>query len=110
MRTAEKETKLTLIPEAYAVKAGELAYVRIAYTDNNGEVKPLARADVKVQVSGGKLLGLGNGCSYTERSYLGDTTDTYYGEALAIVMPEEKEITVTAQSKYGNASATVAVL
>ncbi len=110
MRTAEKETKLTLIPEAYAVKAGELAYVRIAYTDNNGEVKPLARADVKVQVSGGKLLGLGNGCSYTERSYLGDTTDTYYGEALAIVMPEEKEITITAQSKYGNASATVAVL
>ncbi len=107
MRTAGKETKLTLLPESDAIKADELAYVRIAYTDNNGEVKPLARADVKVKVEGGELLGLGTGCSYTERSYLDDTTDTYYGEALAIIKPTGKEITVFAESKYGNAVASV---
>lgn len=107
MRTAGKETKLTLLPESDAIKADELAYVRIAYTDNNGEVKPLARADVKVKVEGGELLGLGTGCSYAERSYLDDTTDTYYGEALAIIKPTGKEITVFAESKYGNAVASV---
>ena len=109
MRTAGKETKLTLLPESDAIKADELAYVRIAYTDNNGEVKPLARADVKVKVEGGELLGLGTGCSYTERSYLDDTTDTYYGEAMAVVKATDANFTVTATDGKLEGAATVEV-
>ncbi len=88
LRTAGPETHLTLIPEQSTVKEGELLYVRLRYTDKDGTVKPLERGDIKVAVKGGKLLALGSACSYNERGYLTDTTDTYYGEALAIVQPD----------------------
>ena len=39
-------------------------------------------------------------------------TDTYYGEALAIIRPWEgaKKIVVNAQSKFGNAQAEIEVI
>ena len=49
--------------------------------------RPLARGDIRVAVEGGTLLALGSACPYNERGYLTDTTDTYYGQALAIVKP-----------------------
>ncbi|TGY97229.1 glycoside hydrolase family 2 protein [Petralouisia muris] len=83
--TADTETVLRAEPEKDAVKPGHLSYVRLRYTDKNGILKPLERGTIHVEVSGGSLEGLGNGCPYNERSYLSDETDTYYGEALAIV-------------------------
>lgn len=81
------------------------------YTDDKGMVKPLARGDIKVDVSGGKLLALGNGCPYNERGYLTDTTDTYYGEALAIVRPNcAGEIIVKADSPYGKAETKIQIV
>ncbi len=79
------------------------------YTDGNGTVKPLARGDIKVTVEGGKLLGLGNGCPYNEKGYLNDVTDTYFGEALAIVKATGKKVILTAESKYGSGKTEVAV-
>lgn len=109
MRTADGQTVLSLIPEKKTVAMDELAYVRIAFTDENLIVKPLVRGDVKVNVEGGELLGLGSGCSYTERSYITDVTDTYYGQALAIIKPTGGEIKVSASSLYGQATAYVNV-
>ena len=106
LRTAGEETKLTLIPEQETVRPGDLLYVRLRYTDKSGTVKPLARSDIKVIVEGGKLLALGNACSYNERGYLTDTTDTYYGEALAIIRPEGN-IIIRAESGYGTGEARV---
>ena len=103
LTTAGTQTVLSLIPEKKRVAKDELAYVRIAYTDEEGTVKPLARGDVSVGVEGGELIALGSGCSYTERSYLSDVTDTYYGQALAIIKPIGGEIRVSAASIYGSA-------
>ena len=65
---------------------------------------------MRVDVSGGQLLGLGNGCPYHERSYLGNVTDTYYGEALAVIRPEKPgQITVTVSDGNLRAQAYVAV-
>lgn len=109
LRTAGEETKLTLIPEQETVKPGDLLYVRLRYTDGNGTVKPLERGDVKVRVEGGRLLALGSACPYSERGYLTDATDTYYGEALAIIQPEG-DVTVKAESGHGSAQAAVRFL
>jgi len=109
LTTAGEETVLTVKPETEIVKKGGLWYVRLQYTDGNGTVKPLARGDIKVTVDGGKLLGLGNGCPYNERGYLTDTTDTYFGEALAIVKATGEKVVLTAESKYGNGKTEVAV-
>lgn len=111
LKTAGEETVLTLEPEKKRVKKStDLCYVRLKYTDSQGEVKPLARGDIRITVQGGKLLGLGSACPYYPKGYLGDIADTYYGEALAIVKPEDdRKVTVFAKSPYGNASVDIEV-
>lgn len=110
LKTAEKETILTLRPERKKVSASDLIYIRMQYTDQNGEVKPMARGDIKVSVEGGKILGIGSACPYYERGYQGDTADTYYGEAMVIVKPEHTGmLTVNAESPYGSAREQIAV-
>lgn len=107
----EKVTKLCALPEADSILHDDLCYVRLQYTDANGVWKPLARGDIKVEVEGGELLALGSACPYNERGYLSDTTDTYFGEALAIIRPAKNAdaVVVTAHSKYGDAQVSVAV-
>ncbi|MDR1092843.1 MAG: DUF4982 domain-containing protein [Clostridiales bacterium] len=107
MKTAGVETKLAVLPEDFAVTPDALCYIRLKYTDGSGAVKPLARGDIRVSVTNGTLLALGNGCPYNARGYLTDTTDTYYGEALAIVKPRTGTITINAESPYGNAAAEI---
>ncbi len=94
LRTAGDETVLSVRPEERSVPAGKLAFVRLDFTDNAGEIKPLERADVKVEVENGELVALGNACPYNPRGYASDVTDTYYGSALAVVRVGEKGSTV----------------
>ena len=42
------------------MQAGHLCYIRLRYTDEKGITKPLARGNIKVEVDGGTLVGLGN--------------------------------------------------
>lgn len=70
------------------VKAGGLSFIRLQYTDRDGIIKPLERGILQVRVSGGRLLGLGNGCPYNKIGYCEDRTDAYWGEALAVVQAE----------------------
>ena len=86
--TAGKETELRAIAEEQSVQKDHLAFIRLQYTDKNGTVKPLKRGILKVSVKGGKLLGLGNACPYNEIGYCTNETDTYWGEALAVVQAD----------------------
>ena len=101
LTTAEEKTVLSLQPESETVSAGELLYIHLKYTDENGIVKPLATGEITVSVKGGKLRALGNACPYNNRGYLTDTTDTYFGEALAIIEPLG-DVIVTARSPFGS--------
>lgn len=111
MRTAGEKTVLKLVPELSEVKRdSDLCYIRLQFTDENGEVKPLERAKITLNVEGGQLLGCGSACPVYELSYLGNVTDTYYGEALAIIKPGEGDrIVLAAESSLGNASVTVPI-
>ena len=91
LTTAADSLCLKAEPEQSTVRPGHLAYVRLRYTDEAGILKPMERGKIRVQVEGGTLLALGNGCPYNDHGYLGDTTDTYFGEALAIVRAENSE-------------------
>lgn len=86
--TAGKETELRAIAEEQSVQKDHLAFIRLQYTDKNGTVKPLKRGILKVSVKGGKLLGLGNACPYNEIGYCTNETETYWGEALAVVQAD----------------------
>lgn len=89
LRTAGVETQLRCDPEQEEVGAGRLCYIRLRYTDENGITKPMQRGILNVEVVGGELLALGNACPFNETGYLGTQTDTYYGEALAIIRAGE---------------------
>ena len=108
LQSAGSTTRLTLDAEEPTVKSGHLCYVRLRYTDENGITKPLARGNIQVQVRGGTLVGLGSACPFNRHSYLDSETDTYYGEALAIVrMGDGDAMTIAASDGEYSAELTV---
>ena len=110
LQSAGGTTRLTLDAEEPTVKPGHLCYIRLRYTDENGITKPLARGSIQVQVRGGTLVGLGSACPFNKHSYLGSETDTYYGEALAIVrMGDGDAMTIAASDGEYSAELTVPV-
>ena len=113
LKTAGKETVLRAEPELTRVNADtDLCYVRMRYTDENGETKPLERGRIKLDVEGGELLAFGSACPYYPESYQSAETDTYYGEALAIIRPQSGagKVVVKVQSDLGEAVAEVEIL
>lgn len=108
LQSAGGTTRLTLDAEEPTVKPGHLCYIRLRYTDKNGITKPLARGSIQVQVRGGTLVGLGSACPFNKHSYLDSETDTYYGEALAIVrMGDGDAMTIAASDGEYSAELTV---
>lgn len=73
--------------EAAGVGAGRLAFVRVRYTGANGETRPLTRGVLTASVEGGDLLGFGCASPFNEGSFVTGETQTYFGEALAVVRP-----------------------
>ena len=108
LQSAGGTTRLTLDAEEPTVKPGHLCYIRLRYTDENGITKPLARGSIQVQMRGGTLVGLGSACPFNKHSYLDSETDTYYGEALAIVrMGDGDAMTIAASDGEYSAELTV---
>lgn len=111
LHTGGEKTELRLEPEHSKISRNDLLYIRMKYTDDQGIVKPLIRGEIKIKPQGGKIIGIGSACPYYVKSYLGDTADTYYGEAMVILKPDKSDrITVRAESKYGAAETEVQVV
>lgn len=98
LRTAGSETQLLAEVEE---GTKELYFVNLRYTDSDGVLKPLVQGKIQVQAEGGKLLALGSARPLNPGSYLTDNTDTYYGEAMAVVRPEGV-MKMQIESPYGN--------
>jgi beta-galactosidase len=112
IHTAKDKVFLHLVPEKKQVAPGHLVYVPISYTDEDGILAPMEKHQVKVEVTGGKLLGLGCACSYNPEGYCRDTVKTYYGQALAVVMASEDAqcVEITAKDETGETTAKVAIV
>ncbi|MDO4619924.1 MAG: glycoside hydrolase family 2 TIM barrel-domain containing protein [Lachnospiraceae bacterium] len=111
LKTAEQGTVLRAEPEQKSIRQEtDLAYVRFRYTDENGNLKPMKRGEIRLQVENGTLIGFGSGCPFYTKSYQGNEADTYYGEALAIIRPKEAgAIRLQAESPFGSTSAEITV-
>lgn len=108
LRSASTRLRLTLDADRLDLAASgqDLAFVRVAVADEDGVVEMLVTDEVRIEVSGpGTLAGYGNGGPGSERSFLDDTQDTYYGNALAVVRADGAgTIHVTATSaRHGRA-------
>ena len=89
LKTAGEETVLLAEPEERSVRPGHLAFIRVRYADKEGIVKPTERGLLTVQADGGTLEAFGSACPFCTHSYKEPVSDTYYGEALAIVRAEK---------------------
>ena len=56
LTTAGPATELRAEPEEAVLRPGQLCYIRLRYTDQNGVLKPTVREPIRVQVTGGRLL------------------------------------------------------
>ncbi len=111
LSSGKKETKLRITPEKTEIRAGELVYLNIAFTDCEGNLKPYVEEEVTVKVSENlKLLGLGSALCKSDEVFTDHRHRTYRGSALAVVsaksMSGEYTITVTSQN-HGSASVTL---
>lgn len=98
LKTAGKETKLRIRPEEQEAEPGQLVFIPLQYTDADGIWKPMVKERLKVSVENGILMGLGSANAYVKGNYATDETDTYYGEAMAVVRSGEAgvvKVTVT---------------
>ena len=108
--SAEKDTKLTLVPEKTQISADGLCYVRAMYTDAKGTVKVTKRGDITIKVEGGQLMGFGSGCPYNKRGFLTDVSDTYYGETLAVIKPASDAVSIEVSDGTYSAKTVVKVV
>ncbi len=88
LASAGETAGIVLESEEAEAREGRLCYVRLRYADQDGTTTPMTRGRIHVAAAGGKLLALGSACPFYPESYLDPNTDTYYGEALAIIMPD----------------------
>ena len=104
MFTAGMASELRVTAEEKTAKTGRLNFIRIQYTDDKGIWKPTCRDTLKVSVENGTLEGLGSANPYVIGNYAGDTVDTYFGEAQAVVMADgHGPVRVTVTESNGEA-------
>lgn len=65
---------------------GNLRFVHLTFKDGDGLWTPQERHQLRVEVTGGELLGLGSAAPYKKGNYTDDHTETYFGEAMAVVL------------------------
>lgn len=101
LQSATGRKKLEVCPEDECVKAGDIVYVDISITGENGVVESNADSLMEVQVEGGSLLGFGSANPCTEERFDSGRYTTYYGRAQAVVRTEKAGV-VTIKVSGGN--------
>lgn len=89
LRSAKGQTRLSVMPEETQVQAGEIVYVDIALTGENGVVESNDDRTLSVTVENGELLGFGSAKPNTTERFDSGSYTTYYGRALAVVRSKE---------------------
>ena len=96
--TAGEETELRLEAEKTTCRPGEMVYLRMRYTDANGEVKPMEKHLMSVSAENAVVMGTANGSTYFKGNYAQSQVPTYFGEAQTVVCAREcgtVKVTVT---------------
>ena len=88
LRTAGATTELRLEPEKKTCRPGEMVYLRMRYTDDKGELKPMEKHCIRVSAENGIVMGTANGSAYFHGNYAQSEVPAYFGEAQTVVKAE----------------------
>lgn len=100
LATAGAKRKILIQPELQNNK--ELIYVPISIVDENGQLVTDADVLMEISVEGGAtLVGFGSGNPKPLHPYFGNVTDTFYGQAMAILKKTltEEDVAVKIQAE-----------
>lgn len=89
LKSAVGRTKLCVESEEKTVREGEIVYVDISLTGENGIVESNDDRTLSVIVENGELLAFGSAKPNPEDRFDSGTYTTYYGRALAVVRSKE---------------------
>ncbi|OUP82923.1 glycoside hydrolase family 2 [Lachnoclostridium sp. An169] len=87
--SAREDLRVSVLPEEEKVKAGDIIYIPVCITDQNGIVESNMDKKISVSVEGGTLLGFGSARPCTLESFVTGEYTTYCGRALAVVKAGE---------------------
>lgn len=91
LKTAEVSTKLSAVADRKIIKAdgNDLSFITIKVCDKNGTMVPNADNLIKVNIKGGKLIGLCNGSPTSHLDPTSTQMHGFNGMLLAIVQSED---------------------
>lgn len=92
------DTKIVITPETEDIKIGDIVYFDISLRGENGQVECNKDCEIKLQVTGGELMGFGSANPCTEEDFLSGIHSTYYGRAQAIVRVTSSEVSIVASA------------
>ncbi len=75
-------------------EGAEIVYLEIELLDENGRLSWTADSEVKVEVTGGAVIGTGTGRNDDDHVYTDPTCRAYHGRLLAAIRPEEPDCAV----------------
>ena len=95
--SATGSDRISISPEP---QTGNLLFLDINLTGDNGEIVANRDTQLKVTVTGGELLGFGSAQPRTTERFNTGIYTTYYGQSLAVVRPRQGEkLTVRVSGK-----------
>lgn len=83
--TSAKDAKLRIEPEKKSYKSGEIAYVNVLVSDENGIIESNDDKKIHFSVEGGELLGFGSANPCTKEDYTSGVYTSYQGRAQAVI-------------------------
>lgn len=98
LTSADGDTRIVITPETENVKVGDIVYYDISLRGGNGVVECNKDCEIRIQVTGGELMGFGSANPCTEEEFLSGIHSTYYGRAQAVVRVTSPEVTVAASA------------
>lgn len=95
--SAKPNLKINFSEEDYSLTPGDLIFVHVDITDENGIIESNADTEIEVSVDGGELVAFGSALQSTEDRFSNGHYRTRDGRALAIIRKtDDKDITISA--------------
>lgn len=74
-------------------KAGSLVFVKVDIVGENGVIESNTDTKLQASVEGGTLIGFGSANPRTTEKFVEGVYSTYYGHALAAILPDDNTVT-----------------
>lgn len=110
LTSAAGEVQIRIEPEGDAV-AGRLLYVNIDLCGENGVIERAQDELLKVEVSGGTLLGFGSADPRPVENFVDGAYRTWYGRSQAVIaVQDEEQLSIKVTGEHGAAEKKITVV